>query len=208
MDRERAGGRNRAFVAIALLIPLVVHGILSIQGYYRDFSTSPPLIMGVAAGMAIAGVAVVAFGRRWIECLSLKRLTWLHVVRVFVEIILLGLYLEKQVPRQMTFAGANYDIIAGLTAPLAAWAFIRPGRVRRKALIVWNVACLLLLVNVVTIAVLSAPTPFQQLNFSRPNVAVGFFPFTLLPVFVVPVVLFCHLASLRLLLMNPRAETP
>jgi uncharacterized membrane protein len=162
--------------------------------------------MAVAAGTSVVVLAIVLLRRKWIACLSLKRMTWLHVVRVFVEIILLGLYLEKQVPKQMTFAGDNYDIVAGLTAPIAALLFIRKRRVRRVALITWNVIGLLLLANVVTLAVLSAPTPFQQLNFSRPNVAVGFFPFALLPAFVVPAVLFCHLASLRLLLMKPAGE--
>jgi len=35
------------------------------------------------------------------------------------------------------------------------------------------------------------------LAFDQPNIAVLYFPFSWLPTYVVPVVLFCHLAALR-----------
>jgi hypothetical protein len=69
-------------------------------------------------------------------------------------------------------------------------------------LIAWNLLCLGLLINIVTLAVLSAPFPFQQLAFDQPNIAVLFFPFIWLPAFVVPAVLFAHLVCLRQLFRN------
>ncbi|MDB6080057.1 MAG: putative transrane protein of unknown function, partial [Akkermansiaceae bacterium] len=44
---------------------------------------------------------------------------------------------------------------------------------------------------------LSAPFPFQRLALDQPNVAILSFPFIWLPTFIVPVVLFTHLASIR-----------
>jgi hypothetical protein len=67
---------------------------------------------------------------------------------------------------------------------------------------VWNIAALLLLVNVVTIAVMAMPSPMQRLALDQPNIAVLYFPFNWLPSVVVPIVLFSHLASLWKLAVN------
>ena len=67
----------------------------------------------------------------------------------------------------------------------------------RKALLVWNILGLLLLLNIVVIAVLSAPFRFQLLGFEQPNIAILYFPFIWLPCCIVPLVLFSHLAAIR-----------
>ena len=59
-----------------------------------------------------------------------------------------------------------------------------------------------LLLNIVFIAIFSAPFSFQKFAFEQPNIAVLFFPFSWLPAFIVPVVLFCHLASIRQLIKH------
>jgi hypothetical protein len=51
-------------------------------------------------------------------------------------------------------------------------------------------------VNIVTIAILSAPLPFQQMGFDQPNVGVFLFPFIWLPALIVPLVLFSHLVCI------------
>ncbi len=107
----------------------------------------------------------------------------------------------------MTFEGRNFDILSGLTAPIIAWLAFRNGKTNRPLLIVWNIFALLLLINIVADAVLSIPTPFQQLAFEQPNRAVLYFPFVCLPALVVPIVLFSHLASFRQLLSNDKIKT-
>jgi hypothetical protein len=67
-------------------------------------------------------------------------------------------------------------------------------------LIAWNLACLLLLANVVITAILSVPTPFQQFAFEQPNIAMLYFPFVWLPCLVVPAVVFAHVVCLRQLI--------
>jgi hypothetical protein len=56
------------------------------------------------------------------------------------------------------------------------------------------------LFNIVLTAILSAPLPIQQLAFEQPNIAVMYFPFVYLPGFIVPIVLFSHLVSLKKLM--------
>jgi hypothetical protein len=100
----------------------------------------------------------------------------------------------------MTFEGRNFDLISGLTAPLVYYF----GMVRKKlgvnTMLVWNFACLLILLFTVSNAILSAPTPFQKFAFDQPAIAVFYFPFIWLPGVVVPLVIFSHLISIRVLL--------
>lgn len=135
-------------------------------------------------------------GRHFMDKLPLKPLTWLHTVRVAVEVSLWYLFLEHQIPQMMTFEGYNWDILAGLTSPLMAWC-LRRGTLPRWVILGWNLLALGLLINIVGIAILSAPLPFQQLNFVQPNVGVFKSTFIWLPGFVVPVVLWAHLVAIR-----------
>jgi hypothetical protein len=69
-------------------------------------------------------------------------------------------------------------------------------------LLIWNVVCLGLLVNIVVIAILSVPTAFQQFGFDQPNIAIGQFPYVWLPSVVVPIVLLSHLVIIRSLVLK------
>ncbi len=111
---------------------------------------------------------------------------------------------QKAVPELMTFAGRNFDIIAGISAPVIYVVCFTGSVVKnRKLLLAWNLICLGLLLNIVLNAVLSAPFAFQQFAFEQPNIAVLFFPFVWLPSFIVMVVLLSHLAAIRQLLKKP-----
>lgn len=185
---------------LSFLIPfwLVFQAILSIAGFYLQTDSIPPRLPVFAVLPALLTIILLfIFARKnFLARLPLKTLTWLHVVRVPVEIVLLWLFFAKQVPQLMTFEGRNFDILSGITAPFVAWLAFRGDKVNRPLLIIWNIFALLLLVNIVFHAVLSIPTPLQKFAFDQPNVAVLYFPFIWLPSVVVPIVLFCHLVSL------------
>jgi hypothetical protein len=71
-------------------------------------------------------------------------------------------------------------------------------------MIVWNVMGLLLLVNIVTIALLSMPTPFQYFHNEPMNTIVLKFPFVFLPGLLVPLAYGLHFLSLRQLAQSSR----
>ncbi len=135
-------------------------------------------------------------GKKFIDNLDLRKLTLLHTIRIPVEIVLYFLFISKTIPQIMTFEGRNFDIFAGVSAPIIYWLSINYVQ-NKRILIVWNIAALLLLTNIVGLAILSAQTPFQQFGFEQPNIAITHFPFNWLPSVVVPLVLFSHLATLR-----------
>ena len=95
------------------------------------------------------------------------------------------------------FAGGNFDILSGLSAPVLFYMGFAKKRVHVRLLLIWNFICLGLLINIVVHAILSAPFPFQQLAFDQPNIAILYFPYVWLPGFIVPLVLLSHLAAIR-----------
>ena len=118
-----------------------------------------------------------------------------------VEILLWLGYLGGFVPPQMTFEWLNYDIIAGLTAILAGRVFFSNGRIRRTEAIIWNIFGIVLLINILLIAALSTPSPFQLFYIEPENTFVAYFPFIWIPGFFVPFALSMHLFSLKQLWM-------
>ena len=183
---------------------LLFQAVMAVGGFYTQTGMFPPRIVlfGVFPVLLLIVAYFLFFRENFIERLPLKVLTLLHVIRIPVEIVLFWLLQNRLVPEAMTFEGRNFDILSGLTAPIVFWLAFRGGKTNRTMLIVWNIAALLLLVNVVTIAVRAMPSPMQSLALDQPNIAVLYFPFNWLPSVVVPIVLFAHLAGLWKLFKN------
>ncbi len=172
--------------------------ILAKGGFYEMTDSFPPrvVLVGVLpANLLILGLFVF-FRSSFIERLPLRTLTILHTIRIPVEIVLLWSFQQSMVPQAMTFEGSNFDILSGITAPIVYFIAFRGKTVNRPLLIVWNLLALGLLANIVITALLAFPSPVQQIAFEMPNRAIMYFPLIWLPAVVVPVVLFCHLASL------------
>lgn len=191
--------KNPSKTFIIIIIWLVVQTILSLLGFYLNTETIPPRMIFLAppALIFIAVLFLTKKGRLFIDELDPKWLTYLNIVRIPVEIVLFMLFLNDQIPEIMTFEGRNFDILAGLSAPFVAYWGYTKNKLNKTVLLLWNIICLTLLFNIVITGILSAPTPFQKFAFDQPNVAVLYFPFSLLVCFIVPVVLFSHLALLR-----------
>jgi hypothetical protein len=192
-------------IIVCLTIWLLVQMIISFRNFYTTNTFSLPprfLILVIPPLLTIALSFFTKSGRRFVDSLPLLQLTYLHIVRIPVELVLFWLFVNKKVPELMTFAGRNYDILSGISAPIIAYFGIKKNMFGKKILLAWNFICMGLLLNVLINGVLSAPFPFQKFAFEQPNVAVLYYPFTWLPGFIVPMVLFCHLASVRLLLRN------
>ena len=90
-----------------------------------------------------------------------------------------------------------FDVLAGLTAPVIVYLCFVKGTWSRRVAIYWNIAGLLLLLNIVSIAILSTPVPFRVFMNEPANTLVATFPFVWLPAFLVPIAYSMHFFSLR-----------
>ncbi|MDP3468821.1 MAG: hypothetical protein Q8S11_10840 [Daejeonella sp.] len=197
----KAASNSKLFLLI-ILIWLAAQAFIASTGFYTVTTAMPPrfLLLILPPFLCITGLFTTPKGRKFIDSLDLKTLTILHTIRIPVEIVLFFLFTYKTIPELMTFEGRNFDIMSGITAPLIFYLAFKRKQINRKVILIWNLVCLGLLVNIVTNAILSAPFPFQQFAFEQPNIAVLYFPFIWLPCCVVPIVLFSHLAAIRQLL--------
>ena len=185
------------FLIVSLPFWMIGQALLANSGFYQDVSSIPPrlVLTGVLPAVLLI-ILFLVFFRPFIERLPLRSLTLIHVVRIPVELVLFWLYKAGKVPQVMTFDGMNFDIVSGILAAIVYLLAFRGTNLSKRLLLAFNMIGLLLLANIVSIAVMSLPSPLQQIAFEQPNRAVLYFPYIWLPTVVVPIILFSHLASL------------
>lgn len=174
--------------------------LISLSGFSGNFKNFPLNVLPLV-GIPLITTLILLFTtdmKTLLGYLSLKALTQLQVFRVFVEVLLWLLFVQNLLPEQMTFEGRNWDILSGLTAFLAARFLLTS----KWWMIIWNLLGLGLLINIVTIAILSMPTPIRVFNNEPANTIVTQFPFVFLPTFLVPLAYLLHFMSLRKLMMK------
>lgn len=195
---ERARRRGRV-AAAGVAAWLAVTAVLAATGLVARTALPPPLfVVLLAATGATATLALSPVGALLARGLPLAVLVGFQAFRIPVELLLHRGYVEGFVPLQMTYLGWNFDVLSGLSAIFVAWA-VHAGRAGRRAVLVWNVAGLLLLANIAAIAILSAPTPLRAFSNSPSNAWVRHAPWIWLPTVLVQAAFLGHLLVFRAL---------
>ncbi|MEN8928107.1 MAG: hypothetical protein ABF242_09135 [Flavobacteriales bacterium] len=186
-------------VLITSLVWLGLQGVLSYGLFYTDTTTLPPkFAFAIVPTLIFMGfLFFTKSGKEYIQSINLKTLYLVHVVRIPVEFGLLGLAIYKAIPFLMTFEGVNFDIFAGITAPLIILGYFVKNWFSDKLVLIWNVVCLGLLLAIIVNAVLSVQSPLQTQGFDQPNIAILHFPYNWLASYIVPVVIFAHSVSIK-----------
>jgi hypothetical protein len=167
-----------------------------------DFTSTPPpfgLLVAVVVTLSIV-IAAGPLGRRFAREIPLWALVAVHGFRLPLEIAMHRLAERGIMPEQMSYAGRNYDILTGITAIIVA-VLVSRGIGGRRLVLAWNLLGLALLVNIVTVAILSTP-PFAAFGPDRLNVFVMVTPFVWLPAVLVLAALAGHLVIFRALRME------
>ncbi|SHG04532.1 hypothetical protein [Pedobacter caeni] len=175
---------------------LIVCGVLSYRGFFQNTSVLPPRMIWVLLPVLI--LVVLCYRTMNVLNLKINYLIAIHVLRLPVELVLFQLFLKGSIPVLMTFQGWNFDIFIGISAiAMLSYSMLAGKRLNIKIFRWWNILGLLFLFLIVSIAILSAPSPIQLLAFETPNIALITFPYTLLPAVIVPFVLLSHLLCLK-----------
>ena len=183
---------------MALTAWAVVISVLSLIGILSDFRTFPPKML---IALVIPLVAIVwAVRTKEVKEILLhtppQSIIWIQSFRIVVEILIWRLFVDNLAPIQMTFEGRNFDILTGLTAVVVA-ILVKNKKISSPLVIAWNFAGLAILVNIVTIAILSMPTPIRVFMNEPANTIVTKFPVVWLPALLVPLAYGLHFLSLR-----------
>ncbi len=121
---------------------------------------------------------------------------WLVAVQVYraLGVIFLILYATDKLPGLFAWPAGVGDFIVGLLAPMVALAYASDARRNAGLVTAWNVFGILDLVVAVTTGFITSPSALW--TYTPPNELISVFPLVLIPVYLVPLWILLHLASL------------
>jgi len=183
----------------ALAVWLAFTGALGASGVLQRWDARPPPLFGalfVAFALTIA-LARGAVGSRMARELPLAAIVGFQAFRLPLELVMHRAATEGTMPVQMSFSGWNFDIVTGASAVVVAWLVAR-GSAPRWLVLAWGLMSSVLLVVIVSIAIASMPA-FAVFGRAPERLAtwVGFFPFSWLPLVLVPAALFGQIVLFR-----------
>jgi hypothetical protein len=193
--------------AILLAVWLFAAVLSSWLGFYQGAPGKTPTVpIGLLLPIAVIGAlywrspslrtAVNAVPQKWLVGVQLYRT---------LGLIFLVLYAFGRAPGVFAWPAGVGDILVGLLAPVIGAAYARNPRRAVPWLRAWNLLGIADLVVALTTGFLSSPSPLQLFALDTPNELITRFPLVLIPVFLVPLSILLHLASLQKL---SRSDAP
>lgn len=194
--------RNRFVLGYTVFIALWVGyvSILAGTGFLADFSLPPKLVVFVIlpAFAIITWFFTARKFRNIIDGFPITFTVYFQSFRIMVELLILGLYKEGLGPELVSFEGRNFDILAGLSAPIVGYLAYSRKVLSHKAVIMWNICCLLLLANIVFIFISLIVRP-QIWGFESIPVSLDFprLPYVYIAAAFMPTAVFMHVFSIK-----------
>lgn len=157
-------------------------------GYFPVLTSLPlPAVQGVLfllTALLLAGYFKLARLRAWIDSLDLRALVLFHLTR-FVGVYFLLLHKRGQLPYDFAVRGGWGDIIVATLALLICVAPLGAA-LRLRAITVWNIIGFADILMVVVTAARHGLAGDRQLQ------ALTVLPLSLLPTFIVPIIIATH----------------
>jgi hypothetical protein len=202
-----ASGRARRIDRSTIIAALLAAGWLSAtwtisaSGVLAQFDRRPPPMAFLFFAIPIVSVALAfgPIGTRLATAVPLWALVLVQAFRLPLELVMHQAVVEGVMPHQMSYSGGNFDIVTGATALIVAW-LLATGRAGHRLAMLWNIMGSLLLLNIITIALISTPAiaAFGS-EPARLNTWVAFPPFIWLPTVMVVAAMAGHLVIYRAL---------
>lgn len=193
--------RRRAFRSIATLLVgwYVATLLLAWLEFYRGTTTRIPTI---EIGLLVPIILGVLLAWRWellrrvIEVVPQEWIVGVQLYRAMglVFLVLLG---AGRLPGLFAWPAGVGDIIVGVLAPFVGMAYARNPNSAAGLVRAWNWFGIVDLIVAVGTGFLTSPSPLQMLSFDAPNDLISAFPLVMVPVFLVPLSILLHLASLK-----------
>jgi hypothetical protein len=193
--------RNQAFGSLSAIIVgwFIVALETSLAGWYGGTARRVP---NIQYGLVIPILIGLLLFWRWPllrRALAVVPNEWLIGIQFYraLGVIFLILYTTGRLSGLFALPAGLGDVSVGLLAPLVATAYARSSGGAARRVRLWNLLGIADLVIAVTIGFLTSPSPLQLAAFDRPSVLIAIFPLSLIPVYMVPLSILLHLASLN-----------
>ena len=193
--------RTQAFWSGAVLLAVWLFAALLLS-WFGFFRGTPSRIPTIQYGLLIPIVVGVALFWQWPP---LRRVVdavpqqWIVSVQFYraLGLIFLVLYAQGRLPGVFAWPAGVNDVIVGLLAPVVGIAYARRWRNAAGLVLAWNLFGIADLIVAVATGFLTSPSQLQRLAFDAPNELITVFPLVMIPVFLVPLSILLHLASLK-----------
>ena len=183
-----------------LAVWITYSSLLGYSGVISNTTTLPPGIIYflVPTILFVIFMARSSIGQTVASNTPLWLLVGMQSFRFVVEVFIHQLYVDGELPVMLTFYGANFDILIGISAPILAW-LIASQKISNRMVILWNIIGIGMLMNIVVRAILTSPGPLHLIATEVPNLAIRTFPFSYIPGLLLPLALALHVLSIRAL---------
>src|SRR6267378_6357969 len=196
-DRDR----KRAVLSVATVLIgwYLATLVLAWFEFYRGTSDRVPTIQ---YGLLIPIIVGVLLAWKWkmlwrvIEAVPQEWIVGVQFYRALGLMFLL-LYAVGRLPGVFALPAGIGDVIVGLVAPIVGIAYARNPASVAGLVRAWNVFGIIDLIVAVGTGLLTSPSPIQMLSFNAPNELISAFPLVMVPVFLVPLSILLHFASLK-----------
>jgi hypothetical protein len=188
---------------------LLTLALASADAYRGDADRIPTIQYGILVPILIGGLLIWRSPRlaRIIDAVPQHWLIGVQLYRA-LGVIFLILYATGKLPGLFALPAGLGDVLVGVLAPIVGIAYRRGPRENTYLVSAWNLFGLADLVVAVTTGFLTSPSAFQLFAFDPPNELISRFPLVLIPVFLVPLSVLLHLASLVKLRRDALRQQP
>ena len=133
----------------------------------------------------------------WLKHIPKSWLVNAQAFRIVVETLFVFSVAEGVLHPNVTIEGYNFDMVLGISAPIIAFLAFGKNLISEKMVMAWNYVGLLVLASV--IFVFLTTTFFPSFYGNATNlmpIAFTYYPYTLVPGFLMPVAVFLHVLSI------------
>jgi len=203
LKRAQWPDRDRRHAVLSVAVLLVgwfsATLLLSWFEFYRGASSRVPTIQ---YGLLIPIIVGVTLAWKWkmlgriIEAVPQEWIVGVQFYRA-LGLMFLVLFAAGRLPAVFALPAGIGDVIVGLVAPVIGIAYARNPHKAAGLVRSWNLFGIVDLIVAVGTGLLTSPSPVQMLAFDAPNELISAYPLVMVPVFLVPLSILLHLASLK-----------
>jgi hypothetical protein len=195
-----ASDRTQTFiVSAAILLGWLAAAItLAAMGVYHIGASDLPTIQYGILLPILVGALLIWRSETTKHIIAAVPQQWLVGVQLYraLGVIFLILYATGKLPGQFAWPAGLGDIAIGLSAPLVGLAYARAPHKAAGLVVAWNLLGILDLIVAVGTAFMTAPSRFVSLEVQPTSDLMTVLPMALITVYLVPLSIVLHLASL------------